>query len=136
MRLMDIDVEKGVKAGIASGIVNGIVFSIIYMILGIKEFPIAIMSFGYFIMSIIFYVFNGAIFGLIYDFLYDYVPIKSNIKKGLILSILGWFLLRFIPFQSLMLEKPSIIVESLVSFIFLGVVVGMFWNYFSHRKFN
>ncbi len=136
MKLMDIDVEKGVKAGIASGIVNGIIFSIIYMILGIKEFPIAVMSFGYLIMSIIFYVFNGAIFGLIYDFIYDYIPIKSNIKKGMVVSIFGWVLLRFTPFHSLMLEKPLIIVESLISFLFLGAFVGIFWNYLSHSKFQ
>lgn len=132
---MGIDVEKGVKAGIAAGIVNGIIFSIIYMILGIKEFPIAIMSFGYFITSIILYVFNGAIFGLIYDFLYDFIPVRSNIKKGITLSILGWILLRFTPFYSLMIENPLIIVESLVPFLFLGVFVGMFWNYLSHSKF-
>lgn len=135
MKLIGIDVEKGTKAGIAAGIVNGILFSIIYMTLGIKEFPIAIMSFGYFIMSIIFYIFNGAIFGLIYDFLYNYIPIKSNIKKGIILSILGWILLRFMPFYSLMIEKPLIIVDSLIPFLFLGMLVGMFWNYLSHNRF-
>ena len=136
MKLMDIDVEKGVKVGIVAGIVNGIIFSIIYMILGIKEFPIALMSFGYLVTSLIIYVVNGAIFGLIYDFLYDYIPTKTNIKKGIILSIIGWVLVRFMPFRSLMIERPLIIVQSLSSFLLLGVLVGMFWNYLSHSEFH
>jgi len=132
---MEIDVEKGVKAGIGSGIVNGVVFSIIYTILGIKELPITTVSFGYLIMSIIFYVFNGVMFGLIYDFLYDYLPAKSNVKKGVILSTLGWILVRLVPFHSMMIENPLIIIESLIPFLFLGLLIGVFWNYLSHTRF-
>ena len=132
---MEVDFKKGAKVGIVSGIVNGVIFSIIYTILGIKELPIGLPSFGYLIISIIFYVINGVIFGLIYGFLYKYLPTKNNVKKGITLSILGWIVVRLIPFRSMMIENPLIIVESLLPFLFLGILFGVFWNYLSRSEF-
>jgi len=125
------NIDKGVKAGIWAGIVNGIIFLLfIYVILGIKELPIGLLSFGYLIFDIIAFAFEGAILGLIYAVLDNFVSLKKSLGKAIILSMLLWFLVKFIPFRLIMMARPMILVETILRYLLMGILISKFWDYF------
>ncbi len=120
--------EKGVRVGALAGFVNALIFLFIYLIVGIKIMPIGIFSFLREILFISFFVIEGAIFGLLFGILYDFIPIKSNFYKAILLSFVFWFIVKIIPFDPILLEMPLIAVETLAHYLLKGTLVSIFWD--------
>lgn len=120
--------EKGVRVGLLVGLLNGVIFFFLYLVLGVKVLPIGLFSLAREIFFISFFMVEGAIFGLLYGILYDIIPIKSNFYKAITLSLAFWFIVKVVPYNPLMFEKPLILVETLVRYLLKGTLISVFWK--------
>ena len=120
--------EKGVRVGLTAGLVNGLIFFFLYLLLGVKVLPIGLLSFAREIFFISFFMVEGAIFGLLFGILYDIIPIKSNFYKAITLSLTFWFIVKIVPYNPIMFEKPLVLVETLVRYLLKGTLVSVFWK--------
>ncbi|MFH0929468.1 MAG: hypothetical protein V1818_03900 [Candidatus Aenigmatarchaeota archaeon] len=120
--------ERGVKAGILGGLVNGFFFLLVYLFAGVKELPIGIFSFSVAFLFIITHIIEAAVFGLVFSVFYIFIPVEKGFHKAILLSLVFWFLLKLIPFFSLLTTNPLIAIETVIRYIFMGVLVYIFWN--------
>ncbi len=120
--------EKGVRVGLLAGLVNGFIFFFIYLLFGIKGVPIGLFSLAREIFFISFFMLEGAIFGLLYGILYDFIPMKTDFFKAITLSLIFWFVVKIIPFNPILIENPIIIIETLARYLLKGTLVSMFWR--------
>jgi len=139
------DFGRGVKVGVCTGIIYGIISPIFLLISGeynylysttSGNFLVIIWVFGTLIYGIIFGIIYGLIFGLIYAAVYDKIPGTSSTVKGIILSLLLWLIFSFSTFMfitSLPISRSTYdntIIITLLGFLLLGFLVGVFWDKF------
>ena len=122
--------ERGVKAGMLAGLVNGIFFLVIYLLAGVKELPIGIFSFSIAVAFIITHVVEATVFGLVVGLFYTFLPPKRMFNKIILLSLLFWFLLKFVPYFSFLISNPLVIIETMVNYLLMGSLVYIFWDMF------
>jgi hypothetical protein len=122
--------ERGVKAGVLGGLVNGFFFLSIYLFAGVKEFPIGIFSFSEALLFIITHIAESAAFGLVFSVFYNFIPFKKGFHKAIMLSLVFWFLLKLVPFFSLLTTDFLILIETAVRYLLMGILVYIFWNMF------
>jgi len=126
--------EKGFKAGLLAGLINGIFFLFVYLIIGEKLFPVGVFSFAREIFFVLMFVLEGALIGLIYGILYDFIPFERALSKAILFCLAVWFLIKFLPFYSLMFENPIILVDTLARYLLKGTFISIFWNLFTSHK--
>ena len=120
--------ERGVKAGILGGLVNSFFFLLVYLSAGVKELPIGIFSFSEALLFIIIHIVESAVFGLVFSIFYNFIPVEKGFHKTVLLSLVFWFLLKFIPFFSLLTTNYLILIETVARYLLMGTLVYIFWK--------
>ncbi|MEM4312004.1 MAG: hypothetical protein QXX95_06420 [Nitrososphaerales archaeon] len=153
---------NGAKAGLLAGIVFAAIASIIlyFLFLSMKEEIITRIEQGliatgipslpeklkpesifdfFLIVSPLFFGLGsmviGVLIGIIYSYIEPKIPIPNPIVKGIILALIFWFLLGFLP------ALPSLYQMSGFNFILLlptlvyGILLGYFYSRFAKKAF-
>ena len=137
------DFGRGIKAGIVAGIIEGIIaviiiatsFDIIYSeILNTVPPGFTLETYRELLYwsSLVGAVFGGIIGGLIvgviFAILYDHLPGKTSIHKGILMGLILWGISVVLSFGRILLY--SLVLNAVLDIVLFGFLLGVLWDRF------